>query len=124
MRTLGIRMAMKRRKRKDLTSRMVIHSLIFQTKLRCTSLRRLAYEFLLIVTDKELDLVHSRLFSLERLRLSRFGAHLQRLCLRQNFIATLDPEVFSHLCRLVDLDLYDNKIRHVGDALNSLKELT
>lgn len=69
-------------------------------------------------------MVHSRLFSLERLRLSRFANHLQRLCLRQNFIATLDPEVFSHLTRLVELDLYDNKIRHVGDALNNLKELT
>lgn len=68
--------------------------------------------------------MHSRLFSLESLRLSRFAAHLQRLCLRQNFIATLDPEVFSRLSRLVDLDLYDNKIRHVGDALNNLKELT
>jgi protein phosphatase 1 regulatory subunit 7 len=72
---------------------------------------------------EELDLVHSRLFSLERLRLSRFATHLRRLCLRQNFIATLDPEVFSHLSRLVELDLYDNKIKHVDDALNNLKEL-
>jgi protein phosphatase 1 regulatory subunit 7 len=68
--------------------------------------------------------VHSRLFSLERLRLSRFATHLQKLCLRQNFIATLDPEVFSRLNRLVELDLYDNKIRNVADALNNLKELT
>jgi len=73
---------------------------------------------------EELDLVHSRLFSLERLRLSRFAVHLQKLCLRQNFIATLDPEVFSHLTKLVELDLYDNKIKHVGDALNNLRELT
>jgi protein phosphatase 1 regulatory subunit 7 len=69
-------------------------------------------------------MIHSRLFSLERLRLSRFANHLQRLCLRQNFIATLDPEVFSTLSRLVELDLYDNKIRHVDDALDNLKELT
>lgn len=74
--------------------------------------------------DKELDLVHSRLSSLERLRLTRFSAHLQRLCLRQNIIAHLDPEIFTHLTKLGDLDLYDNKIKHIGDALNNLKELT
>jgi protein phosphatase 1 regulatory subunit 7 len=72
---------------------------------------------------KDLDLVHSRLFSLDRLRLSRFAAHLQRLCLRQNFISTLDPEVFSLLTNLVELDLYDNKIKHVGAALNNLSAL-
>jgi protein phosphatase 1 regulatory subunit 7 len=76
------------------------------------------------IRDKELDLVHSRLSSLERLRLTRFATHLQKLCLRQNFIVNLDPEIFTHLTKLVDLDLYDNKIRHIGDALNNLKELT
>ncbi len=74
--------------------------------------------------DKELDLIHSRLSSLERLRLTRFSAHLQRLCLRQNFIASLDPEIFTHLTKLGELDLYDNKIKHIGDALNNLNELT
>jgi len=49
---------------------------------------------------------------------------LQKLCLRQNFIANLDPEVFSHLTKLVELDLYDNKIKRIGDALNNLKDLT
>jgi protein phosphatase 1 regulatory subunit 7 len=76
------------------------------------------------ICDKELDLVHSRLSSLERLRLTRFASHLQRLCLRQNFITNLDPEIFSHLTKLVDLDLYDNKIRHIGDELNNLSQLT
>ncbi|KAI0303814.1 L domain-like protein [Multifurca ochricompacta] len=72
---------------------------------------------------EELDLVHSRLSSLDKLRLPRFAAHLQRLCIRQNFISTLDPETFSLLTKLVELDLYDNKIRHVGDALNGLSVL-
>ncbi|KAH9037872.1 L domain-like protein [Lactarius pseudohatsudake] len=72
---------------------------------------------------EELDLVHSRLFSLDRLRLPRFAAHLQKLCLRQNFISTLDPEVFSLLINLVELDLYDNKVKHVGDAVNNLSAL-
>ncbi|KAI9440041.1 L domain-like protein [Lactarius indigo] len=72
---------------------------------------------------EELDLIHSRLFSLDRLRLPRFAAHLQKLCLRQNFISTLDPEVFSLLTNLVELDLYDNKIKHVGDAVNNLPAL-
>jgi len=46
MRTLEIQMATKRRRAKVLRMRMAIHSLIFLTKLRCTSLRRLLYEFL------------------------------------------------------------------------------
>lgn len=71
-----------------------------------------------------MDLVHSRISSLENLRLGRFADHLHRLCLRQNFISHLDPEVFSLLTKLEELDLYDNKIKTVGDALNAMSKLT
>ena len=101
----------------------MIRWLIFPMRLRCTLSLTFDWTNFSSLCYKELDLVHSRLFSLDRLRLSRFAAHLQRLCLRQNFISTLDPDVFSLLTNLVDLDLYDNKIRHVGDALNNLSAL-
>ena len=102
---------------------MVILWLIFPTRPRCTSFLASDLTNFSSLCQKDLDLVHSRLFSLDRLRLARFAAHLQRLCLRQNFISTLDPEVFSLLTNLVELDLYDNKIRRVGDAVNTLSAL-
>ena len=111
-------------KRKMQRKRTSIHSLNFPMKPRCTSFVGVYLINFSSLCDKELDLVHSRLSSLERLRLTRFSAHLQRLCLRQNLIAHLDPEIFTHLTKLVDLDLYDNKIKHIGDAFNNLKELT
>jgi len=104
--------------------RMAIHSLNFLMKPRCTSTSGVYLTDFSSICDKELDLVHSRLSSLERLRLTRFATHLQRLCLRQNFIPNLDPEIFSHLTKLVELDLYDNKIKHIGDELNNLNQLT
>jgi len=57
------------------------------------------------------------------LNLSRFGKHLKRLCLRQNFISKLEPEDFHPLTELEDLDFYDNKIKHVGHALDDMKKL-
>ena len=67
--------------------------------------------------------MHSRLKSLENLRLTRFGKHLKKLCLRQNQISDLDPAIFDELRELVELDLYDNKVKHVGEALDNLKNL-
>ncbi|KAF8440526.1 L domain-like protein [Boletus edulis BED1] len=72
----------------------------------------------------ELELVHARLSSLAPLRLQRFTGHLKRLCLRQNVVSFLDPEVFCQLQKLDELDLYDNKIKMVGDALDQLSSLT
>ncbi|KAJ3505604.1 hypothetical protein NLJ89_g7329 [Agrocybe chaxingu] len=69
---------------------------------------------------EELELLHSRIGSLAGLRLSRFAGHLKKLCLRQNFISHLDPEVFHQLTKLEELDLYDNKIKGVGEALDNL----
>ncbi|ETW83079.1 hypothetical protein HETIRDRAFT_126398 [Heterobasidion irregulare TC 32-1] len=73
---------------------------------------------------EDLDLVHSGISALENLRLARFAGHLKRLCLRQNFISFLDPAVFNQLTLLEELDLYDNKLKAVGDSLNSLSNLS
>ncbi|KAG6810487.1 hypothetical protein H0H92_011667 [Tricholoma furcatifolium] len=72
---------------------------------------------------EDLDLVHARIGTLNELRLPRFAAYLKRLCLRQNFISFLDPEVFHVLTNLEELDLYDNKVKIVGDALVKLLRL-
>lgn len=71
----------------------------------------------------ELDLWDMRITSLAPLRLQRFAGHLTRLVLRKNLIQELDPEIFQPLTKLEHLDLYDNKIKHVGDALNNLISL-
>ena len=76
-----------------------------------------------IVVVQEIELVHSRLQSLDNLRLARFGTHLKKLCLRQNFLAHLDPEIFGVLTNLEELDLYDNRLKHVNDELDALTEL-
>lgn len=73
---------------------------------------------------QELNLLHQRIGSLKSLRLERFAKHLKRLCLRQNFISFLDPEVFSLLTEMEELDFYDNKLKTVGDALNTMSKLT
>ncbi|KAL1679675.1 hypothetical protein EV122DRAFT_263483 [Schizophyllum commune] len=72
----------------------------------------------------ELELIHSRIANLAPLRLPRFGPYLQKLCLRQNQIAHLEPDIFHHLTNLDELDFYDNKIKHVGRALDKLDKLT
>lgn len=75
---------------------------------------------------QEIELVHARLnsASVDKLGLPRFGEHLKRLCLRENFITHVDPEIFGALAALEDLDLYDNKIKHVGTAFNKMTNLT
>ena len=67
--------------------------------------------------------MHSRLSSLTNLRLQRFANYLKKLCLRQNAISHLDPEIFRPLMQLEELDLYDNKLKTVGDALDSMSSL-
>lgn len=67
--------------------------------------------------------MHARLSSLAPLRLQRFAGHLKRLCLRQNAVSFLDPDVFRQLQELEELDLYDNKIKTVGEALDELSSL-
>ena len=48
---------------------------------------------------------------------------MTRLCLRQNFIAVLEEADFGPLDKLQELDLYDNKIKDLGDALAGKSEL-
>lgn len=74
--------------------------------------------------DQEIDLIHSRLKSISNLGLQRFGPDLKRLCLRQNHIKDLDPEVMKALTNLVELDLYDNKIKDLGESLDLLVNVT
>ncbi|PPQ67525.1 hypothetical protein CVT25_006066 [Psilocybe cyanescens] len=73
---------------------------------------------------EDLELVHSKIGSLDGLRLARFAEYLKRLCLRQNFISILDPETFHQLTKLEELDLYDNKLKSVGDSLDKLSHLS
>ncbi|KAJ7052634.1 hypothetical protein C8F01DRAFT_1170675 [Mycena amicta] len=83
-------------------------------------------DFLAELPDEteDLELVHLRIGSLAPLRLPRFAAHLKKLCLRQNFISRLDPEIFHTLTKLQELDLYDNKVKHLDDSLDNLSELS
>ncbi|CAE6435403.1 unnamed protein product [Rhizoctonia solani] len=69
------------------------------------------------------DLVHARLHHLDALRLPRFKDHLKRLCLRQNFVAHIGADDIGSLTKLEELDVYDNKLKGVGDALDTLTDL-
>ncbi|KAF8639416.1 hypothetical protein AX17_001506 [Amanita inopinata Kibby_2008] len=82
-------------------------------------------DFLVDFPDEteDLELTHLRIGSLTNLRLPRFARYLKRLCLRQNLISHLDPEGFHTLTLLEELDLYDNKIKHLGNALDKLSNL-
>lgn len=68
--------------------------------------------------------MHLRIGSLEQLHLERFKDYLKKLCLRQNFISHLDPATFQQLMYLEELDMYDNKLKTVGDALVKMPKLT
>ncbi|CAE6354181.1 unnamed protein product [Rhizoctonia solani] len=71
----------------------------------------------------DIDLVHARLHHLDALRLPRFKDHLKRLCLRQNFVAHIGADDIGSLTKLEELDVYDNKLKGVGDALDTLTDL-
>ena len=97
------------------------------------------------VDTEDIDLVHCRISSLPALHLERF-TRLQKLCLRQNAISSIDipanvrstlqeldfyDNLLSHIKGLEDmpiltsLDLSFNKIKHIKNVahLTSLKEL-
>jgi protein phosphatase 1 regulatory subunit 7 len=65
--------------------------------------------------------LHSRIKSLANLRLPRFAAYLKKLCLRQNLISHLDPDIFHQLTLLEELDLYDNRVKHVQGSFDKLQ---
>ncbi|KAH7117833.1 hypothetical protein B0J11DRAFT_536817 [Dendryphion nanum] len=75
------------------------------------------------VNDDQIDLIHYKVQSIPALRLERF-TKLQRLCLRQNQITSVDiPE--SLASTLQEIDLYDNLIGHLKgfDAFTELTSL-
>ena len=57
------------------------------------------------------------------MRLSRFAPFLKKLCLRQNFLTVLPSDDFQPLVHLEELDLYDNKVKELGNSLDGMKEL-
>jgi protein phosphatase 1 regulatory subunit 7 len=67
--------------------------------------------------------MHLRIGTLDNLHLKRFASHLKKLCLRQNFISHLDPDIFHELTKLEELDMYDNKLKTVEDALVKCSKL-
>ncbi|KAJ1307645.1 hypothetical protein OPQ81_001739 [Rhizoctonia solani] len=71
----------------------------------------------------DIDLIHARLHNLDALRLPRFKDHLKRLCLRQNFLTHIGTDDIGALTKLEELDVYDNKLKGVGDALDQLTDL-
>ncbi|CAE6461619.1 unnamed protein product [Rhizoctonia solani] len=71
----------------------------------------------------DIDLIHARLHTLDALRLPRFKDHLKRLCLRQNFLTHIGAGDIGSLTKLEELDVYDNKLKGVGDALDELTDL-
>lgn len=75
------------------------------------------------VDSEDIDLVHCRIASLPALRLERF-TKLQRLCLRQNAISSIDlPSSLGET--LQELDFYDNLLSHIKglDDMKALKTL-
>lgn len=72
---------------------------------------------------QEIDLARARLSSCAHLGIPRFAAHLKNICLRANFLQTLEEDVFGPLDILEELDLYDNRIKALGPALKNKASL-
>lgn len=69
-----------------------------------------------------INLVHLKIRSMEDLNLPRF-TELKVLCLRQNLIESIsEVEVLPH-DKLEELDLYDNRIKHISANVNKLTHL-
>jgi protein phosphatase 1 regulatory subunit 7 len=75
------------------------------------------------VDPEDIDLVHCRISSLPALRLERF-TKVQRLCLRQNAISSIDLPA-NVRATLQELDFYDNLISHIKglEDMPALKSL-
>ncbi|PVF92744.1 putative SDS22-protein phosphatase 1 regulatory subunit 7 [Serendipita vermifera] len=74
-------------------------------------------------TTEEIDLARSKLASCAHLDLPRFARHLKNVCLRANYLNTLEAEAFGSLKLLEELDLYDNRIKQLGNALDGKQSL-
>lgn len=69
-----------------------------------------------------IDLVHLRIRSMEDLELQRF-TKLRSLCLRQNLIESMSEVDVLSPETMVDIDLYDNKIKHISSNIRKLTNL-
>ncbi|SCV04804.1 LANO_0G12530g1_1 [Lachancea nothofagi CBS 11611] len=69
-----------------------------------------------------IDLVHLRIRSMEDLELQRFK-QLKSLCLRQNLIESMSEVDVLPVETMEDIDLYDNKIKHISNNINKLVNL-
>lgn len=66
-----------------------------------------------------IDLLHLKIQSLEDLKLYRF-TKLTSLCLRQNLIQSISEVEVLPVDTFKDLDLYDNRIKHISRNVNKL----
>ncbi|QLG71650.1 hypothetical protein HG535_0B06960 [Zygotorulaspora mrakii] len=69
-----------------------------------------------------IDLLHLKIRSLEDLGLYRFSK-LTSLCLRQNLIESISEVEVLPVDTMKDLDLYDNRIKHISSNVNILVNL-
>lgn len=69
-----------------------------------------------------IDLVHLKIRSLEELKLYRF-TKLTSLCLRQNLIESISEVEVLPAETFKDLDLYDNRIKHISSNISKLVNL-
>lgn len=69
-----------------------------------------------------IDLIQLKIRSLEDLNLPRFKK-LTTLCLRQNLIESISEVEVLPVDTLVDLDFYDNRIKHISSNVNTLVNL-
>ncbi|CCH61503.1 hypothetical protein TBLA_0E04500 [Henningerozyma blattae CBS 6284] len=69
-----------------------------------------------------IDLVHLKIRSLEDLNLLRFK-QLKILCLRQNLVESISEVEVLPADTLVELDFYDNRIKHISANVNKLINL-
>lgn len=69
-----------------------------------------------------LDLVHSRISSMEELNLQKFQK-LESLCLRQNLITSIAEVSVLPEETMEELDFYDNRINHISSQVGKLKNL-
>ncbi|EDO16114.1 hypothetical protein Kpol_1001p26 [Vanderwaltozyma polyspora DSM 70294] len=71
---------------------------------------------------ENIDLVHLKIRSMEDLNLYRFKK-LVSLCLRQNLIESISEVDVLPYDTLKELDLYDNRIKHISSNVNKLVAL-
>lgn len=71
---------------------------------------------------ESIDLIHLKIQSLEDLKLYRF-TRLASLCLRQNLIESISEVEVLPVDTFKDLDLYDNRIKHISSNISKLVNL-